>query len=151
MKYSLVLILSTALLATSKLIVDYTGGQDASVLGNVELEGQELGCKINNGAAGNSVFVKAENDSSNGKPSLHLKRDPHFRRAEVKAMANSNNKPQVDKTYYIGYNFRLSAVHESLVIFQWYVQVLPNMTAFFSRPEDRSFAHMSQPIQEERR
>lgn len=121
MKYSFALVLSTALLVSSKLIVDYTGGQDASVLGTVELEGQELGCHITNGEAGNSVFVKPENDSSNGKPSLHLKRDPHFRRAEVKAMANSSNKPQINKTYYIGYDFRLAAVAESLVIFQWYV------------------------------
>lgn len=121
MKYSLVLILSTALLATSKLIVNYTGGQDASVLGNVEIEGQDLGCHITNGAAGNAAFIKPENDSSNGKPSLHFKRDPHFRRAEVKAMARSDNKATAGKTYYIGYNFRISAAQDSLVIFQWYV------------------------------
>lgn len=120
MKYSLVLLLSSAFLATSTLLVDYHGGDAASVLGNVELEGQELGCKILNGQAGNAVFIKSEPDSTNGKNSLHYKRDPHFRRAEVKALATSSNKAKVNKTYYIGYNFRLAKAHDGLVIFQWY-------------------------------
>lgn len=128
MKYSFVLLLSTALLTSSKLIVDYTGGQDVSVLGNAELEGQDLGCKIINGQAGNAAFIKAQPDSTNGRPALHLKRDPHFRRAEIKAMAENDNKAKANKTYYIGYNFRLSAAQESLVIFQWYVLKL-NMTS----------------------
>lgn len=121
MKYSLVLMMSTALLATSKLVVDYTGGQDASVLGNVELEGLDLGCKIINGEAGNAAFIKPEDDSSNGKPSLHLKRDPRFRRAEIKALAKSDNKVQRNKTYFIGYNFRLSTAKNAMAVFQWYV------------------------------
>lgn len=119
MKYSLFLALSTALLATSRLLVDYTGGQPVSALGDLGLEGQELNCLMHNEKAGNSLFIRPETDSSNGRPSLHFKRDPHFRRAEVRAMGK--NKPVVNKTYYIGYNFRLSTVHESLVIFQWYV------------------------------
>lgn len=121
MKYSLALLLSSALLATSTLIVDYHGGDAPSVLGNVELEGQELGCKINNGQAGNAVFIKNEVDATTGMNSLHYKRDPHFRRAEVKALATSSNKAKVNKTYYIGYNFRLSQAHDGLVIFQWYI------------------------------
>lgn len=125
MKYSMILMLTTALLASSKLVVDYTGGQDASVLGNVELEGLDLGCKIINGQAGNAAFIKPEDDSSNGKPSLHLKRDPRFRRAEVKALAKSDNKVKSGKTYFIGYNFRLSALQNGMAVFQWYVLIKP--------------------------
>lgn len=47
--------------------------------------------------------------------------DPHFRHAEVKTIAKSDNKAKADKTYYIGYNSRISAAHEPLVIFRWYV------------------------------
>jgi hypothetical protein len=120
---SLLVLLSSFLLSSATLLVDYHGGDAASVLGNVELEGQELGCKIINGQAGNACFIKPEVDSATGKPSLHFKRDPHFRRAEVKALYTSANKAVVDKTYYIGYNFRLSKAYESLVIFQWWVNI----------------------------
>ncbi|RPB10267.1 hypothetical protein P167DRAFT_547358 [Morchella conica CCBAS932] len=116
---SLLVLLSSFLLSSATLLVDYHGGDAASVLGNVELEGQELGCKILNGQAGNACFIKPEPDSATGKNSLHFKRDPHFRRAEVKALYTSANKAVVDKTYYIGYNFRLSKAYEDLVIFQW--------------------------------
>jgi len=112
----LLLLLSTT--ASARLLIDYHGGDAPSVLGNVELEGQDLGCKILNGQAGNSAFIKAETDKTTGKPSLHFKRDPHFRRAEVKALPGSGQVSE-GKTYYIGYNFRLSAWKRDLVIFQW--------------------------------
>lgn len=114
----LLLLASLASLATPKLLIDYTGGQAASVLGNVELEGQDLGCKIT--SAGNAAFIKPEADSSNGTPSLHYKRDPHFRRAEVKALAKGHAyQAEAGKTYYIGYHFRLGAKSPGLAIFQW--------------------------------
>lgn len=120
---SLLVLLSSFLLSSATLLVDYHGGDAASVLGNVELEGQELGCKILNGQAGNACFIKPEVDSATGKNSLHFKRDPHFRRAEVKALYTSTGKAVANKTYYIGYNFRLSKAYEDLVIFQWWVNI----------------------------
>ncbi|KAI5780205.1 hypothetical protein DFH27DRAFT_360502 [Peziza echinospora] len=107
-------------LVQATLLVNYSGGDAAKVLGNVELEGSELGCKITNGKAGNACFIKPEADSLTGRPSLHFKRDPYFRRAEVKSLAAGHQYQAVEnKTYHIGYEFRLSAVRESLVIFQW--------------------------------
>lgn len=112
----LLFLLSTT--ASARLLVDYRGGDAPSVLGNTELEGQDLGCKITNGQAGNAAFIKAEVDKTTGKPSLHFKRDPHFRRAEVKALPG-DGQLVAGKTYYIGYNFRVSTWKKDLVIFQW--------------------------------
>ena len=102
--------------AQAALLVDYRGGEPANRLGNVELEGNALGCKIQNGKAGNAAFIRPEKSPKTGREALHLHRDPNFRRAEVKALGG---KIQAGKTYYIGYEFELRSKGESLVIFQW--------------------------------
>ncbi|PUU77291.1 hypothetical protein B9Z19DRAFT_1146428 [Tuber borchii] len=119
MRLSLLTTLASSpfMLAAAKLIIDFKGGDHPSTLGVVELEGQDLGCKLT--SAGNAAFIRTEKDPVTGTDALHYHRDPHFRRAEVKAMAEADNKAVEDKTYYIGYNFRLEKTHESLVIFQW--------------------------------
>ncbi|KAF8465761.1 hypothetical protein BDZ91DRAFT_783218 [Kalaharituber pfeilii] len=66
------------------IIMDYRGGEPATKIGNVELEGQDLGCKIKAGRAGNAAFIRPEMDETTGRQSLHFKRDPHFRRAEAR-------------------------------------------------------------------
>ncbi|KAL7272649.1 hypothetical protein RUND412_004538 [Rhizina undulata] len=107
-------------IVTGTLLVDYRGGDAPSVLGNAELEGQDLGCKIINGDAGNAAYIRAELDAATGKPSLHFHRDPHFRRAEVKALPGGTYPQAVEnRTYYIGYHFRVATEVDSLVIFQW--------------------------------
>lgn len=118
MKFSntLISLLLAAATAQAALLVDYRGGQPATQLGNVELEGNALGCRIQNGKAGNAAFIRPEKDPKTGRDSLHLHRDPNFRRAEVKVLGG---KIQSGKTYYIGYEFRLRAKGNSLVVFQW--------------------------------
>jgi len=107
-------------IAQAALLIDYRGGEPANKLGNAELEGNALGCKIKNGKAGNAAFIRPGKDPKTGREALHLHRDPHFRRAEVKALGG---QIKAGKTYYIGYEFRLRAKGESLVIFQWSVQL----------------------------
>jgi len=103
-----------ASLASATVLLDYKGGDEPSKLGNVELEGQNLGDKIKDG--GDDVYIRPDTDPESGLKALHYHREPHFRRAEVKAMAN---KIEEDKTYYIGYHLRLEKTLDSLVIFQW--------------------------------
>ncbi|KAI5783649.1 hypothetical protein EDC01DRAFT_618727 [Geopyxis carbonaria] len=100
--------------ASSKLLVDYKGGQAATVLGNPEIEGQNRGDKPTN--PGNKIYIKPGKDPLNGLQALHYHRDPHYRRTEVRALAN---KIQKNKTYYIGYHLRLTKSFNNLVIFQW--------------------------------
>ncbi|KAI5778633.1 hypothetical protein EDC01DRAFT_340133 [Geopyxis carbonaria] len=117
MQISLITILPLlASMASAKVLLDYKGGQPASDLGNVELEGQNLGDKIKAGDGGDDVYIRPETDPESGLEALHYHREPHFRRTEVKAMAN---KIEEDKTYYIGYHLRLEKTANSLVIFQW--------------------------------
>lgn len=104
--------------ARAALLVDYRGGDPANKLGNAELEGNALGCKIQNGKAGNAAFIRPEKNPQTGREALHLHRDPYFRRAEVKAL---DGQIKAGKTYYIGYEFGLRSKGESLVIFQWSV------------------------------
>jgi len=114
------LVLALPLLASARLLVDYTGGSnfDSRSFGNKELEGNALGCKISQ--AGDAAFIRSGTDPSNKRPALHFHRDPHFRRAEVKALGQGTGKEVVkDRTYYIGYNFRLDRKANGLVIFQW--------------------------------
>lgn len=117
---SLLAVASLLSLGTSELLVDYKGGQPARSLGNSELEGQDLGCKLSD--AGNANYIRPGVDNSNGRRGLHFKRDPHFRRAEVKALHQKENNPlQPNNKYYIGYHFRLTAKGDHLAIFQWFV------------------------------
>lgn len=76
------------MLAAAKLIIDFKGGDHPSTLGNIELEGQDLGCKLT--SAGNAAFIRTEKDPATGTDALHYHRDPHFRRAEVKTMAKAD-------------------------------------------------------------
>lgn len=119
MKPSIFLLFSSALLASAKLIVDFEGGVDPITdLGNAELEGQDLGCKITNGQAGDAAYIRNGVDKATGQKALRFHRDPHFRRAEVKGMVG-DKKAKEGKTYYIGYHFRLDKAKSGLDIFQW--------------------------------
>src|SRR4030081_3716788 len=96
------------LVADAALLIDYTGGQPASVMGGAQLEGQHLGDKIP--LPGNSsIFIKPGNDS-NGRPALHYHRDPHFRRTEV----HGKGSYAANHTYFVGYNFRLPHILDPL-------------------------------------
>ncbi|KAL7275384.1 hypothetical protein RUND412_001662 [Rhizina undulata] len=115
MKCSLLFLLPALLsVANAKLLLDYKGGDKASVLGNVELEGQELHDHIKDG--GKNVYIKPGNDPEANLPALHYHREAHFRRAEVKALTD---KIEEGKTYYIGYHLRVPKTRNSLVLFQW--------------------------------
>jgi len=74
--------------AAAKLIIDFKGDDHPDTLGILELEGQDLGCKLT--SAGNAAFIRTEKDPTTGTDALHYHRDPHFRRAEVMAMAGAN-------------------------------------------------------------
>ena len=113
MQLTTIIALALASLTSAELLVNYSGGQPISALGGAEMEGGELHCAIN--SAGNACFIRPEKDNDNGRQSLHFKRDPHFRRAEVKAL---DGQVKANNHYYIGYNFRLSAVGDGLVPFQ---------------------------------
>lgn len=90
MRLSLIMTLASSpfMLAAAKLIIDFKGGDHPSALGIPELEGQNLGCKLT--SAGNAAFIRTEKDPATGTDALHYHRDPHFRRAEVRAMAGSD-------------------------------------------------------------
>lgn len=90
MRLSLLTTLASSpfMLAAAKLIIDFKGGDHPSTLGNIELEGQDLGCKLT--SAGNAAFIRTEKDPVTGTDALHYHRDPHFRRAEVKTMAKAD-------------------------------------------------------------
>lgn len=75
-------------LAAAGIIVDFSPSSDTQVLGTPELEGLDLGCKITN--AGDAAYIRSGSvDPSNGRKALHYHRDPHFRRAEVKALSGN--------------------------------------------------------------
>jgi len=112
MQLTTIITLALASLTSATLLVNYSGGPLSSL--DMEMEGGELHCTIQ--SAGNACFIKAEEDSDNGRQSLHFKRDPHFRRAEIRTLTG---QIETNKHYYIGYNFRLSAVGNGLVPFQF--------------------------------
>lgn len=69
-----------ASVASATILLDYKGGEPASKLGNVELEGQNLGDKIKAGEGGDDVYIRPETDPESGLEALHYHREPHFRR-----------------------------------------------------------------------
>lgn len=102
-------------LSNASLVVDYTGGEDVSVLGSCQLEGQNLDDHIS--CPGNSsIYIKPGQDP-NGKAALVYHRDAHFRRAEVEA--GKQSMWEAEKTYYAGYNLMITNNRTSLVLFQW--------------------------------
>ncbi|KAH7098959.1 hypothetical protein BKA62DRAFT_808089 [Auriculariales sp. MPI-PUGE-AT-0066] len=100
----------------SKLLIDYKGGQDATTLGLLDMEAQELGDHVT-AMSWDTVIIQAEEDSHLGVQCLHYKRTPHYRRAEVKALQHGGLQP--NNKYYFGYSVRLSRASGGLVIFQW--------------------------------
>lgn len=99
--------------ALATLLVDYTAAGPVSDLGSCQLEGAYLGDHID--CPGNSsISIKPGQDPS-GKAALHFHRNHNFRRAEVKAKGTYAE----GKTYFVGYAFQLSHVHQHLAIFQW--------------------------------
>jgi len=102
--------------ASAKLLIDFTGGDDPSKLGHIELERYTLGDRIPPGEGGDDVFIKNEEDKSLSRPSLHYKRSAHFRRAEMRILENTLKQ---DHTYYVGWTFRLPHSRAGLVVFQW--------------------------------
>ena len=110
---------------TSTLLVDYTAPSPASALGSPQLEGSYLGDHLDPSApAGSPAYIQPGTDA-NGKPALHYHREPEDRRAEVKAKGTY----AAGKQYFVGYEFRLSNVHEHLALFQWYDILLPSSWA----------------------
>ncbi|KAH7100102.1 hypothetical protein BKA62DRAFT_707609 [Auriculariales sp. MPI-PUGE-AT-0066] len=120
MRASIVLRAVIASLASStacgKLLVDFKGGDEPSKLGAIELESFNLGDRIPAGQGGDDVFIKNEEDSDLGMPSLHYKRSAHYRRAEMRIL---DHDIQEGQTYYVGFKFRLAHSRKGLAIFQW--------------------------------
>ena len=100
---------------TSTLLVDYTAPSPASALGSPQLEGSSLGDHLDASApSGSPAYIQPGADP-NGKPALHYHRAAGDRRAEVEAKGTY----AAGKQYFVGYEFRLSNVHEHLALFQW--------------------------------
>ncbi|KZV94901.1 hypothetical protein EXIGLDRAFT_834727 [Exidia glandulosa HHB12029] len=102
--------------AYAKLLIDYHGGDDPKNLGAIELESFNLGDHVAAGSGGSDVFIKAETDTTLNRPALHYKRSEHYRRAEMRIL---DHDIEEDKTYYVGFTFRLSHSRKGLVFFQW--------------------------------
>lgn len=113
MRLSTLLSLSLLSLANARLLIDYTGSSPASSLGSCQLEGAELGDRIDC-PGDSSVYIKPGADAR-GTPALHFHRDATVRRAEVKGSGDYS----AGKNYYMGYEFRLGNPHQHLAIFQW--------------------------------
>ena len=104
-----------AALSNASLLIDYHGGDDTSVLGSCQLEGQNLNDHIK--CPGNSsISIKPGQDPS-GRACLAYHRNEHFRRAEVEA--GEQSMWEAEKTYYAGYNFKITNNGNGLVLFQW--------------------------------
>ena len=111
---TLALLTSALSLTTATLLIDYTAPAAVSLMGSCQLEGSSLGDHIE--CPGNSdIYIKPGKDPK-GKAALHFHRDPDFRRAEVKGKGNYAG----EKSYFVGYEFKLSNYHEHLALFQWY-------------------------------
>ncbi|EAW13237.1 uncharacterized protein ACLA_016830 [Aspergillus clavatus NRRL 1] len=99
-------------LATS--IIDFSAarGDNPSVLGQMNLEAAR-----DDKVSGNTkdLFIKLGTDP-HGAPALHFHRIKGDIRAEYHALSN---KVAADKTYYIGYQFRLGAIEQSLMVWQF--------------------------------
>ena len=103
----------------ASLLIDYTAPGDATGIGSCQLEGAELGdridCPNNDPATKNKIYIRPGNDPA-GRPALHFHRDPQYRRAEIKAKGDY----AAGKKYFVGYEFRLENIHQHLTLFQWY-------------------------------
>ncbi|KZV87246.1 hypothetical protein EXIGLDRAFT_840110 [Exidia glandulosa HHB12029] len=146
MRFFLLLSLSLcASLARSKLLVNYTGGQPATVLGVVELEGQDLGDRLSILDAGDEAYIQPVLDDKTNMSALRFHRDSHYRRAEVRSLYGD---VEANKTYYIGYTLRVPKMRDHLVIFQWKKQdklAAPRQNIpfhlFFSGPDQLSLEY----------
>lgn len=114
----LLYLLTLSYVAWAELLVNYTGGQPASVLGIAQLEGQNLGDRFDC-CPNVSCFIEPCLDSS-GRPALHFHRAPHFRRAEVEVANDTHHGPwKANQTYYVEYELQITNEREALVLFQW--------------------------------
>ena len=100
----------------AKLLVDFRGDQKPSELGPIELERHSLGDHVDSKEGGNDVYIRDDEDKVLGRPALHFHRSPHFRRAELRFL---DHEIEEGRTYYLGYQFRLSKSRPGLVIFQF--------------------------------
>ncbi|KAL9124822.1 MAG: hypothetical protein Q9217_005889, partial [Psora testacea] len=112
MRHIVSILLSVALSSTT-LLVDYTAPASVSELGSPQLESRE-GNFISASEGGSHVYIETGQDED-GRKALHFHRDATYRRAEVKAKGNYAE----GKKYFVGYEFRLSNVHQHLALFQW--------------------------------
>ena len=118
--YTALCALTYTTLTTATLLVDYTAPAAVSNLGTPQLEGASLGAHLDAAAAvGSPAFIQPGTDPD-GKAALHFHRNSGDRRAEVEAKGTY----AAGKQYFVGYEFRLSNVHEHLAIFQWYVSLI---------------------------
>ena len=113
MHYLLILNLLAAV-SKAALIVDYNAPGPVSDLGSPQLESTPWQFEDSHDADSHA-YIRPQHDPD-GKPALHYHRDPSYRRAEVKA----KGKYEPNKNYFVGYEFRLSNIHEHLALFQWY-------------------------------
>lgn len=99
--------------AYAAVIIDYRGGNPASDMGKVQLEGtfKHDWIKKDN----DSIFIRPGTDPHCGAPVLHYHRDPVYRRAEVKGKGVYAE----NKGYDIQYNVSFARSHNGLSIFQW--------------------------------
>ena len=117
MRSSLFLLAAAA--ASASLLVDFKASDDPSNIGKLQLQGDgpsPIKSDADLGDGEDASYIKQGNDPD-GQAALHFHRDPAHRRAEIKAKGEYS----AGKKYFIGYEFRLSNIHEHLSIFQWYV------------------------------
>ncbi|CAI6340484.1 unnamed protein product [Periconia digitata] len=112
--YSLLSLLSLAITASSKLVVDYNAehDDDVSKLGFANLE-QARNDKIKSNT--NDLYIKAGEDWR-GTKSAHFHRKKGYIRAEMHAL---KEQTKAGETYYITYSFALGAIPDSLMVLQW--------------------------------
>jgi hypothetical protein len=115
----LLYLLAFSYVACATLLVNYTGGQPASVLGIAQFEGQNLNDRFDC-CPNISCYIEPCNDAS-GRLALHFHREPHFRRAEVEMSTDekSHGPWEANQTYYMEYELQITNEREALVLFQW--------------------------------
>ncbi|KAL9102999.1 MAG: hypothetical protein Q9163_001919 [Psora crenata] len=111
--HHILLVLLSAALSCATLLVDYTAPASVSALGSPQLQSAE-GNFISASEGGSHGYIRTEKDED-GREALHFHRDPTYRRAEVLAKGSYAE----GKRYFVGYEFKLSNVHQHLALFQW--------------------------------
>ena len=124
MRTTLLILAAATALSKASLLVDYQAPDPASTIGQPQLQ-DDASSSIKSSRImrrdyqNDTCYIKPGQDPD-GRAALHFHRDPSHRRAEVKAKGDYSE----GKKYFVGYEFRLSNIHEHLALFQWYVYLL---------------------------